>query len=58
MISKGLAEAETFDFLDFTRMCGDSADGRFLLRHTIRKRMQAKLVAIKESLYRMCHVPV
>ena len=34
-------------------------DGRFLLmRHTMRKRMKAKLVEIKETLNRMLHVPV
>ncbi len=34
-------------------------DGRFLLmRHTMGKRMKAKLVEIKETLNRMLHVPV
>ena len=34
-------------------------DGRFILvRHTTAKRMRAKLLEIKEALYRMCHLPV
>ncbi len=57
--AKGLGKPETFDFLGFTHICAKSADGRFLLmRHTMRKRLQAKLVEIKETLYRMLHVPV
>jgi RNA-directed DNA polymerase len=56
---KGLGKPETFDFLGFTHICAKTGDGRFLLmRHTMRKRLQAKLVEIKETLYRMLHVPV
>jgi len=56
---KGLGKPETFDFLGFTHICAKARDGRFLLmRHTMRKRLQAKLVEIKETLYRMLHVPV
>ena len=40
-------ETRAFDFLGFT-----------LVRHTIAKRMRAKLVEIKEALNRMRHVPV
>ena len=40
-------------------ICTKMDDGRFLLmRHTMRKRMKAKLVEIKETLNRMLHVPV
>ena len=40
-------------------ICAKMDDGRFLLmRHTMRKRMKAKLVEIKETLNRMLHVPV
>jgi group II intron reverse transcriptase/maturase len=57
--SKGLSKPETFDFLGFTHICAKAEDGRFLLvRHTMRKRMRAKLIEIKETLYRMLHVPV
>jgi hypothetical protein len=42
-----------------TRRPAQEKDGRFtLLRHTIAKRMRAKLVEIKEALNRMRHVPV
>ncbi|MFC7691833.1 group II intron reverse transcriptase/maturase [Paeniroseomonas aquatica] len=56
---KGLGKPETFDFLGFTHICGERRDGRFiLLRQTIAKQMRAKLVEIKETLYRMRHLPV
>jgi RNA-directed DNA polymerase len=56
---KGLRKPETFDFLGFTHICGKRPDGAFiLLRQTIAKRMRAKLLEIKETLYRMCHLPV
>ena len=56
---KGLAKPETFDFLGFTHICGKTGNGWFLLvRHTMRKRLQAKLLEIKEALYRMLHQPV
>jgi group II intron reverse transcriptase/maturase len=46
---------ETFEFLGFTHICGRDRNGKFIvLRHTIRKRMQAKLKALKQELrYRM-----
>jgi hypothetical protein len=51
--SKGLSKPETFDFLGFTHICAKTEEGRFLVvRQTMRKRMQAKLVEIKETLYR------
>jgi group II intron reverse transcriptase/maturase len=56
---KGLRKPETFDVLGFTHICAKQEDGRFiLLRHTIAKRMRAKLLEIKETLHRMRHVPV
>ena len=56
---KGLPKPETFDFLGFTHICGKTGSGWFLLvRHTMRKRLQAKLLEIKEALYRMLHQPV
>ena len=56
---KGLGKPETFDFLGFTHVCGKRQDGKLILvRHTIAERMRAKLLEIKETLYRMCHLPV
>ncbi len=56
---RGLRKPETFDFLGFTHICGKRQDGKFILvRHTIAERMRAKLLEIKETLYRMCHLPV
>ena len=56
---KGLRKPETFDFLGFTHICGKRQDGKFILvRHTIAERMRARLLEIKETLYRMCHLPV
>ena len=54
-----MGKPETFDFLGFTHICGKAKEGRFtLVRHTIAKRMRAKLVEIRETLNRMRHVPV
>ncbi len=56
---KGLRKPETFEFLGFTHICVKRSDAAFiLLRQTIAKRMRAKLLEIKETLYRMCHLPV
>ena len=56
---KGLGKPETFDFLGFTHISAKQREGRFILvRHTIAERMRAKLLEIKETLYRMCHLPV
>ena len=58
--ARGLGKPETFDFLGFTHICGKAKEGGWftLVRHTIAKRMRAKLVEIKEALNRMRHVPV
>jgi hypothetical protein len=58
--ARGLGKPETFDSLGFTHICGKAKEGGWftLVRHTIAKRMRAKLVEIKESLNRMRHVPV
>ncbi len=48
---------ETFDFLGFTHICGRTQDGRFLLmRHTIRRRLTAKLREVKAELRRRWHL--
>jgi group II intron reverse transcriptase/maturase len=50
---------ETFNFLGFTHICGQSRRGRFLLkRKTCRKRMRAKLKALKGELRRRMHAPI
>lgn len=46
----------TFDFLGFTHSCGKTRNGKFtVLRQTMRKRMQAKLKAVKIELRRRLH---
>lgn len=51
---RGQSKPETFDFLGFTHICSvRKSDGRFkLARHSIKKRLRAKLKQIKESLRR------
>ena len=56
---RGEGKPETFDFLGFTHISGKTRNGRFSVkRRTIRKRMAAKLLAIKEELRRRRHRPV
>src|SRR3990170_527535 len=57
---QGLGKPETFNFLGFTHICGKKrSNGRFTVRRqTIRKRLQAKLSAVKAELRRRMHDPV
>lgn len=56
---RGEGKPETFNFLGFTHICGESRNGRFtVIRQTIRKRMQAKLKAIRIELRRRMHAPL
>jgi RNA-directed DNA polymerase len=57
---RGLRKPETFNFLGFTHICGKKrSNGRFtVLRQTIRKRVQAKLQAVKTDLRRRMHRPI
>ena len=56
---RGLGKPETFKFLGFTHICGQSRRGKFLLkRRTRRDRMRAKLTEIKEELRRRMHQPI
>src|SRR5204863_9279082 len=56
---RGLGKPETFKFLAFTHICGQSRRGKFLLkRRTRRDRMRAKLTQIKEELRRRMHQPI
>jgi RNA-directed DNA polymerase len=50
--ARGEGKPETFNFLGFTHICDQTRKrGRFIvLRQTMRKRMQAKLLEIKEEL--------
>jgi group II intron reverse transcriptase/maturase len=56
---RGLPKPETFNFMGFTHICGQSRRGRFLLkRKTCRKRMRAKLKALKAELRWRMHEPI
>lgn len=57
---RGEGKPETFDFLGFTHICAKKrSNGRFtVLRQTIRKRLQAKLNAVKTELRRRRHDPI
>ena len=58
--SRGEGKPETFDFLGFTHMCGKNGKtGYFVVRRkTVKKRMRAKLQALKEELRRRMHEPL
>jgi RNA-directed DNA polymerase len=62
LVGSGLGEGkpETFDFLGFTHFCTRSRKwGSFVIgRKTIKKRMRAKLLAIKIELRRTMHDPI
>ena len=52
-------EPESFDFLGFTHRCGTSNRGHFALwRDTVRKRLEAKLQAVKQKLRARMHEPI
>jgi group II intron reverse transcriptase/maturase len=56
---RGKGKPETFDFLGFTHICGKTRKGYFeILRHTIGKRIRAKLKYLKEELRRRMHWPI
>ena len=57
---RGDGKPETFNFLGFTHICGKKrSNGRFTVRRqTIRKRLQAKLNAVKTELRRRMHDPI
>jgi RNA-directed DNA polymerase len=57
--AQGLRKPETFDFLGFTHICAKDRGGRFKLKRvTIKKRMRAKLSAVKTELRQRMHQPV
>jgi RNA-directed DNA polymerase len=57
---RGEGKPETFDFLGFTHISGKKrSNGYFtVLRQTIRKRLQAKLNAVKAELRLRMHAPI
>lgn len=55
----GERKPETFDFLGFTHICGKTRNGKFMmLRHTMRKKWQAKLKELYVELRRRMHKSV
>jgi group II intron reverse transcriptase/maturase len=58
--SRGQGKPETFDFLGFTHRCGKNGKtGYFVVqRNTVKKRMRAKLQALKEELRKRMHEPI
>jgi RNA-directed DNA polymerase len=58
--SRGEGKPGTFDFLGFTHMCGKNRKTGYyeVKRKTVKKRMRAKLRALKEELRKRMHQPV
>jgi group II intron reverse transcriptase/maturase len=55
----GKGKPETFNFLGFTHICGETRNGRFaVVRQTIRQRLQAALRKVKTELRRRLHDPI
>jgi group II intron reverse transcriptase/maturase len=56
---RGEGKPETFDFLGFTHICGQTRSGKFtVIRKTMRTRRKAKLQEIRAELRRRMHEPV
>jgi RNA-directed DNA polymerase len=56
---RGLGWPETFDYLGFTHICGNTKGGQFMVKRvTIAKRMRAKLKAVSHRLKQMRHRPI
>jgi hypothetical protein len=57
---RGAGKPETFDFLGFTHSCGTKRESRTFLvkRKTTKKRMRARLQAVKERLKKSRHAPI
>ena len=56
---RGQGKPETFNFVGFTHICGQTRRGRFtVLRQTVRRRLQAKLHEVKAELRRRRHFPI
>jgi group II intron reverse transcriptase/maturase len=53
---RGEGKPERFNFLGFTHICGKTKNGRFTLeRHTIKKRLHAKVKEVEAELTRRMH---
>jgi group II intron reverse transcriptase/maturase len=56
---QGKGKPETFTFLGFTHICAKNRNGKFTIhRHSIGKRIRAKLMELKIELRRRLHSPV
>ncbi len=56
---QGKGRPETFDFLGFTHICGETESGKYtVLRHSIGKKIRAKLMELKIELRRRLHHPL
>jgi group II intron reverse transcriptase/maturase len=56
---RGQGKPETFDFLGFTHICGKNRNDKFtVLRQTMKRRLRAKLEAVKTELRKRLHDPV
>jgi group II intron reverse transcriptase/maturase len=57
--NRGEGKPETLNFLGFTHICSKTRKGQFcVLRQTMRKRMQAKLINLRTEMRRRMHQPV
>ncbi len=58
-LARGEGEPESFTFLGFTHYCGINSAGKFTIRRqTARKRLEAKLQQVKQTLRARMHEPV
>jgi group II intron reverse transcriptase/maturase len=56
---RGEGEPESFTFLGFTHSCGTNSTGHFVIwRRSVRKRVEAKLQAVKQTLRARMHDPI
>ena len=56
--ARGEGEPESFTFLGFTHRCGSNSAGKFTIwRRTARKRLEAKLQQVKQTLRARMHEP-
>jgi group II intron reverse transcriptase/maturase len=56
---RGFRKPETFDFLGLTHICAEDRHGRFKLKRvTSKKKMRAKLKAVKAEMRRRMHHPI
>lgn len=56
---RGKGKPKTFDFLGFTHICGKTENGKFtVLRHSIGKRIRAKLMKLRIELRQRLHHPL